>query len=65
MTPLTRREHDVLHGISLGETAAETAVRLGITVLTVKWHRKHLYLKLLVHNSAGAVNAGYQNRLLP
>ena len=42
-----------------------TAVRLGITVLTVKWHRKHLYLKLLVRNSAGAFNAGYQNRLLP
>lgn len=42
MKPLSPRQRDVLTGIAGGETAKETAARLGIAPKTVELHRSRL-----------------------
>jgi len=53
---LTRREEEVLHLLSEGKMYKEVAIRLGITMETVKKHTKHIYNKLEVQNRMEAVN---------
>lgn len=54
---LSPRQTEVLDGIGQGLTNAQIAERLGITERTVKAYAQELYVKLGVHNRAGAVAA--------
>ena len=53
---LTKREEEVLDLLSEGKMYREVAIRLGITMETVKKHTKHIYHKLEVQNRMEAVN---------
>ncbi len=57
---LTARERDLLAGLADGQTNAQLAKSLDISVNTVKFHLKNLYDKLQVSNRAQAV-ARYLN----
>lgn len=54
--PLTKREVEVLLLLAEGKMYKEVAIRLGITMETVKKHTRHIYLKLKVQNRMEAVN---------
>ena len=43
---LTDHEVGLLCFLGRGETDMEIAVRLGLSQLTVKWHRRHIMAKL-------------------
>jgi DNA-binding NarL/FixJ family response regulator len=53
-TQLTRREHDVLRLIVLGQTNREIADTLNLTVSTVKTHVEHVIGKLEVSDRTQA-----------
>ena len=52
---LSRRELEVLEAASHGETNAEIAMRLGVSVHAVKFHLGSIYKKLAVANRTEAV----------
>jgi len=52
---LTRRERDLLASLADGQTNAQIAKALNISLNTVKFHLKNLYEKLGVNNRAQAV----------
>ena len=52
---LTTREHSVLSLMARGDTYAEVAGVLDITVRTVQTHTKNIYRKLSVHSRSEAV----------
>lgn len=52
---LTRRERDLLAALADGQTNAQIAKALDISLNTVKFHLKNLYEKLHVNNRAQAV----------
>ena len=52
---LTRRERDLLSALADGQTNAQIAKTLDISLNTVKFHLKNLYEKLGVNNRAQAV----------
>jgi DNA-binding NarL/FixJ family response regulator len=54
--PLTKREGEVLLLLAEGKMYKEVAIRLGITMETVKKHTRHIYCKLKVQNRMEAVN---------
>ena len=54
--PLTKREGEVLLLLAEGKMYKEVAIRLGITMETVKKHTRHIYSKLKVQNRMEAVN---------
>jgi DNA-binding CsgD family transcriptional regulator len=51
---LTEREREVLHRAAHGETNAQIAADLGVTVHAVKFHLGSIFRKLGVHNRTGA-----------
>ena len=51
---LTKREREVLEGVSQGETNRAIAQRLGIKEGTIKTHVYNAYTKLRVHNRVHA-----------
>lgn len=51
---LTKREKEVLEFVSLGFNNGEIAARMNVTVDTVRWHLKHIYVKLHVHSRTEA-----------
>lgn len=51
---LTEREREVLRRTARGETNAEIAAGLGVTVHAVKFHLGSIFKKLDVHNRTGA-----------
>ncbi|NUT55031.1 MAG: helix-turn-helix transcriptional regulator [Thermoleophilia bacterium] len=51
---LTEREREVLHRAAHGETNAQIAADLGVTVHAVKFHLSSIFRKLDVHNRTGA-----------
>lgn len=53
---ITDREADVLHMISLGYSNTEIAEKLFISINTVKYHIKNLYLKLDAKNRVEIIN---------
>ena len=55
LSRLTTREHEVLRRTAQGETNAEIAAGLGVTVHAVKFHLSSIFRKLDVHNRTGAV----------
>jgi DNA-binding CsgD family transcriptional regulator len=51
---LTAREEDVLRRTSYGQTNAQVAAALGLTVHAVKFHLASIFRKLNVHNRTEA-----------
>lgn len=54
LAALSRRERDVLHRTAHGETNAQIALALGVTVHAVKFHLGSIYRKLGVANRTTA-----------
>ncbi|MBH1939255.1 helix-turn-helix transcriptional regulator [Streptomyces sp. AV19] len=63
-TPLTRRELQVLDGLSRGRSNAEIGTTLFITPNTVKSHCLRLYAKLGARDRGHAVGIAYRTGLL-
>jgi DNA-binding NarL/FixJ family response regulator len=61
---LTPRERQVLRLIVDGQTSAQIAESLSLSVNTVVWHRANLMSKADVHNVAELVNYAYQRGLM-
>ena len=59
------REHEVLELIAHEYTSKEIAHRLYISTHTVLSHRKNLYEKLGVKNTAGLIRSAFECGLLP
>jgi DNA-binding CsgD family transcriptional regulator len=55
LSRLTTREQEVLRRTAQGETNAQIAAGLGVTVHAVKFHLSSIFRKLDVHNRTGAV----------
>jgi DNA-binding NarL/FixJ family response regulator len=60
---LTPRELEILQHIVAGETNAQTAAALAISVKTVEWHRANLMSKLNVHSVADLVRYAIEKDL--
>ena len=54
LAQLTDREREVLRRTALGETNAQIAAALGVTVHAVKFHLSSIFRKLGVGNRTGA-----------
>jgi DNA-binding CsgD family transcriptional regulator len=54
LTRLTARESEILHRTSLGQTNAQVADDLGVTVHAVKFHLASIFRKLDVQNRTQA-----------
>ncbi|MGW2550638.1 LuxR C-terminal-related transcriptional regulator [Streptomyces sp. NPDC001635] len=61
---LTDVQHAVLVGLASGETASETAHRVGRSLFTVKSHRSTLYAALGARSAAHAVSIAITSGLL-
>lgn len=64
VTPLTKREKDVLKLIANEYTTSEIAEKLFISQNTVETHRKNLLSKLQLRNSAGLARYATESGLL-
>jgi len=62
---LTDRERQVLDGLANGDTTTLLAVRLGVSVATVRTHIQSLLSKLGVHSRVEAVSFAASRSLLP
>lgn len=62
--PLTRREQEILAHIVRGETNAQIASRLSLSIKTVQWHRANLMSKLSAHNAAELVRIALERGLV-
>jgi DNA-binding NarL/FixJ family response regulator len=62
---VTPRETQVLQALAAGETAAQIAVSLGISTLTVHSHVKSILAKLGVHSKIEAVTLAWRHGLAP
>jgi predicted ATPase/DNA-binding CsgD family transcriptional regulator len=62
--PLTDRELEILRLIADGLTNQQIADQLFVTLDTVKWHNRHSYQKLHVHNRTQAVARARELSLL-
>jgi DNA-binding NarL/FixJ family response regulator len=60
---LTPRELEILQHIVEGETNAQIALALCISVKTVEWHRSNLMSKLDVHSVADLVRYALEHEL--
>jgi len=65
VTPLSKRELEVLNCISKGLARKEIARKLGITENTVVSHIRHIYDKLNVPNAPSAISTAYEAGILP
>ena len=54
-TPFTPREHDIMRLLRKRVSAADMAEELGISVNTIKFHRKNIYAKCGVHRLVDAI----------
>ena len=61
---LTRREHDVLHGLDRGEPLRDIARGLGLREATLKGYARDLYSKLGAHSRGEAVHIGRERGLI-
>lgn len=64
-SPLSKREQDVLRGISEGKSYTKIALDLFISKETVRSHIKNIYLKLAVNNKAEALKVASDHKWLP
>ncbi|CAG0944042.1 partial Oxygen regulatory protein NreC, partial [Anaerolineae bacterium] len=60
---LTPRELEILQHIVAGQTNAQMAAELSISVKTVEWHRANLMSKLDVHSIADLVRYALEHEL--
>ena len=63
LATLTRRECEILSGLSEGRSTTELALELGISPLTVQSHVKNILAKLGVHTKVEAVRMVWQHGL--
>jgi RNA polymerase sigma factor (sigma-70 family) len=61
---ISEREREILSGAAEGESAHQTAARLGRSVETVKTHRRHIIDKLDARNMTHAVHVAHRLNLL-
>ena len=61
---LSPRQQQVLDGMWRGELRKETAYRLGLTDLTVRNYRAHLYRKAGTTNAVSVVRWALEHHLL-
>jgi len=61
---ISKREREILSGAAEGESAHQTAARLGRSVETVKTHRRHIIDKLDARNMTHAVHLAHRLNLL-
>lgn len=61
---LTKREKQILQSISTGNTSAEIAEKLFISVITVETHRRNLLQKFNAKNMIELVKIAAENKLL-
>jgi RNA polymerase sigma factor (sigma-70 family) len=61
---ISEREREILFGAAEGESARETAARLGRSIETVKTHRRHIIGKLDARNMTHAVHLAHGRNLL-
>ena len=64
-TKLTEREEQLLYLVSNEMSNAEIAKRLFLSKNTIDSHKKNLFLKLGVSNSAGLIRRAFELDLLP
>ena len=64
ISPISRREKQVLHLIASEYTTPEIAIRLSISHNTVQTHRKNLLSKFKAKNIAGLVFKGVKYGVL-
>ena len=62
--PLSPRELEVLHLITLEYTTGEIASALFVSPETIKSHRRHLLIKLGARNVAGLVRRAFERGVL-
>jgi len=62
---LSEREIQLLYLISIELSNMEIAKKLFLSKNTVDSHKKNLFLKLNVSNSAGLIRRAFELRLLP
>jgi DNA-binding NarL/FixJ family response regulator len=62
--PLTSREKEILEHIVRGDTNAQMAASLSLSVKTVGWHRTNLMNKLNAHNAAELVRIALERGLV-
>lgn len=65
VTPLSKRELEVLNCISKGLARKQIARKLGISENTVVSHIRHVYDKLNVPNAPSAISVAYESGILP
>ncbi len=61
---LTEREVQILQMIAEGNTNAQIADRLSISIRTVDTHRKNIMSKLNIHNVAGLVKYAIKHKII-
>jgi PAS domain S-box-containing protein len=61
ISPLTKKEIEVLSLIAAGYTVKEISGKLGISVRTVTTHRCNIMHKLQIHNTAGLIKFAINN----
>jgi DNA-binding NarL/FixJ family response regulator len=64
LTPLTKREKEVLSLLPRGLTAKSMASELFLTEATIKSHLATIYRKFEVQNRSQAIAIGVENKLL-
>ncbi|MFN4316407.1 MAG: response regulator [Chitinophagaceae bacterium] len=63
-SPLTKRETEVLEGVSEGKSRSKIATQLFIDLETVKTHIKNIYLKLNVNSKDEAIRVAKKSRYI-
>ena len=58
---LTEREKEILHQLARGMQYKAIAVRLSLSVETIRTHIRNIYEKLQVHNRRDAIQKAYKN----
>ncbi|MBS1781497.1 MAG: response regulator transcription factor [Bacteroidetes bacterium] len=64
LSPLTKRETEILELIATGKGRKRIAEELFIDLETVKSHIKNIYSKLKVHSKADAIKAARDNKFI-
>lgn len=64
VTPLTRREQQILQLLASGSSTDAMAQTLDISHITVRRHAQNLFTKLGVHSRAEAVSYAYRHHLV-
>ena len=62
--PLNAREIDILHLLERGLSNKQIARNLGVTINTVKWYLKSIYIKLGVGKRGDSISEARRRRIL-